>query len=116
MCDQEYKAGVVYLDNAATTRMAEEAEAAMQPYLVEKFGNASTAYGYGEEAQAAIAHAREVIAASLDARPSEIYFTSGGSEADNWAVIDSPALTPAMEKAFRLAAKNRNTQKKTSVS
>ena len=48
MCDQEYKAGVVYLDNAATTRMAEEAEAAMQPYLVEKFGNASTAYGYGE--------------------------------------------------------------------
>lgn len=53
MCDQEYKAGVVYLDNAATTRMAEEAEAAMQPYLVEKFGNASTAYGYGEEAQAA---------------------------------------------------------------
>lgn len=86
MCDQEYKAGVVYLDNAATTRMAEEAEAAMQPYLVEKFGNASTAYGYGEEAQAAIAHAREVIAASLDARPSEIYFTSGGSEADNWAV------------------------------
>ena len=38
MCDQEYKAGVVYLDNAATTRMAEEAEAAMQPYLVEKFG------------------------------------------------------------------------------
>lgn len=86
MCDQEYKAGVVYLDNAATTRMAEEAEAAMQPYLVEKFGNASTTYGYGEEAQAAIAHAREVIAASLDARPSEIYFTSGGSEADNWAV------------------------------
>lgn len=86
MCDQEYKAGVVYLDNAATTRMAEEAEAAMQPYLVEKFGNASTAYGYGEEAQAAIAHAREVIAASLDARPSEIYFTSGGSEADNWAI------------------------------
>lgn len=86
MCDQEYKAGVVYLDNAATTRMAEEAEAAMQPYLVEKFGNASTAYGYGEEAQAAIAQAREAIAASLDARPSEIYFTSGGSEADNWAI------------------------------
>ena len=77
MCDQEYKAGVVYLDNAATTRMAEEAEAAMQPYLVEKFGNASTAYGYGEEAQAAIAHAREVIAASLDARPSEIYYIGG---------------------------------------
>ena len=98
MCDQEYKAGVVYLDNAATTRMAEEAEAAMQPYLVEKFGNASTAYGYGEEAQAAIAHAREVIAASLDARPSEIYFTSGGSEADplpftatsSWTWIDHP--------------------------
>lgn len=103
MCDQEYKAGVVYLDNAATTRMAEEAEAAMQPYLVEKFGNASTAYGYGEEAQAAIAHAREVIAASLDARPSEIYFTSGGrrqttgpsrgwrKRMENTVVISSPA-------------------------
>ena len=101
MCDQEYKAGVVYLDNAATTRMAEEAEAAMQPYLVEKFGNASTAYGYGEEAQAAIAHAREVIAASLDARPSEIYFTSGTritgpsrgrrKRMENTVVISSPA-------------------------
>ena len=75
---REYKAGVVYLDNAATTRMAEEAEAAMQPYLVGKFGNASTTYGYGEEAAGAIAHAREVIAASLDARPSEIYFYIGG--------------------------------------
>ena len=54
MCDQEYKAGVVYLDNAATTRMAEEAEAAMQPYLVEKFGNASTAYGYGEDRKSVV--------------------------------------------------------------
>ena len=100
MCDQEYKAGVVYLDNAATTRMAEEAEAAMQPYLVEKFGNASTAYGYGEEAQAAIAHAREVIAASLDARPSEIYFTSGGSEADNKKEPPHDAAAPIFYRKF----------------
>ena len=99
MCDQEYKAGVVYLDNAATTRMAEEAEAAMQPYLVEKFGNASTAYGYGEEAQAAIAHAREVIAA--DRRKSILHrgdrrritgqLRGWRRRMENTVVISSPA-------------------------
>lgn len=86
MSNQVYKEDVVYLDNAATTRVAEEVEEAMKPYLVEKFGNASTAYGYGEEAREAILHARCRIAESLDAKPSEIYFTSGGSESDNWAV------------------------------
>lgn len=85
MCDQEYKAGVVYLDNAATTRMAEEAEAAMQPYLVEKFGNASTAYGYGEEAQAAIAHARGDCCITGCQTVGNLFYI-GGSEADNWAI------------------------------
>ena len=85
MCDREYKAGVVYLDNAATTRMAEGRSryAALSGGKVWQCVNGLRLRG---EAQAAIAHAREVIAASLDARPSEIYFTSGGSEADNWAV------------------------------
>lgn len=76
----------IYLDNAATTRMSEAVKAAMEPYMVENFGNASTTYSYGEAAKNAMEHAREIIAGTLDARPSEIYFTSGGTESDNWAV------------------------------
>lgn len=84
MSNQIYKN--IYLDNAATTQMAEAVEEAMQPYLRENFGNASTVYSYGEEAKEAIEHARNIIADSLEAKPSEIYFTSGGSESDNWAI------------------------------
>lgn len=80
------KEDVIYLDNAATTQMAGAVEEAMKPYLRENFGNASTIYSYGEEAKEAIEQARRRIAESLDAKPSEIYFTSGGSESDNWAV------------------------------
>lgn len=80
------KEDVIYLDNAATTQMAGAVEEAMKPYLRENFGNASTIYSYGEEAKEAIGQARRRIAESLDAKPSEIYFTSGGSESDNWAV------------------------------
>lgn len=76
----------IYLDNAATTQMPEAVKAAMEPYLAENFGNASTTYSYGEDARDAMEHARKIIAATLDAKPSEIYFTSGGSESDNWAV------------------------------
>lgn len=86
MSNQIYKDNAIYLDNAATTQMAEAVEEAMRPYLRENFGNASTIYSYGEEAKEAVEHARRRIAESLDARPSEIYFTSGGSESDNWAV------------------------------
>ena len=76
----------IYLDNAATTRMAEEVRAAMEPYLRENYGNASTSYAIGVEAKKAIEEAREVIAATLHAKPEEIFFTSGGSESDNWAI------------------------------
>jgi cysteine desulfurase len=76
----------IYLDNAATTRMSEGVKQEMEPYLRENFGNASTAYSYGEEARDAVEHARKIIADSLEAKPEEIYFTSGGSESDNWAV------------------------------
>lgn len=86
MSNQIYKDNAIYLDNAATTQMAGAVEEAMRPYLRENFGNASTIYSYGEEAREAVEHARERIAESLDAKPSEIYFTSGGSESDNWAV------------------------------
>lgn len=93
MSNQIYKEGkafaknnMIYLDNAATTQMAGAVEEAMKPYLRENFGNASTMYSYGEEAKTAIEKARRVIAESLDAKVTEIYFTSGGSESDNWAV------------------------------
>ncbi|MFR4352363.1 MAG: cysteine desulfurase family protein [Roseburia sp.] len=76
----------IYLDNAATTQMAKEVEEAMEPYLRKNFGNASAIYSLGEEAKEVIEGVRIKIAKSLDAKPSEIYFTSGGSESDNWAV------------------------------
>ena len=86
MNNSKYKERAVYLDNAATTRMSDEVKAAMEPYLKENFGNASTIYGYGENAKEALRNARETIAETLEAKPSEIFFTSGGSESDNWAV------------------------------
>ncbi|MGN0349516.1 MAG: aminotransferase class V-fold PLP-dependent enzyme, partial [Roseburia sp.] len=76
----------IYLDNAATTQMSDAVKEAMEPYLMENFGNASTMYSYGERAKEAMEHAREIIAHTLEAKPSEIYFTSGGSESDNWAI------------------------------
>lgn len=76
----------VYLDNAATTKIADAVKAEMEPYLKENYGNASTSYSIGAEAKRAIEKAREMIAETLCAKPSEIYFTSGGSESDNWAI------------------------------
>jgi len=76
----------IYLDHAATTDMLPEVAYAMEPYFIKKYGNASATYELGAEAKRAISLARESIAASIHAKPNEIYFTSGGSEADNWAV------------------------------
>lgn len=76
----------IYLDHAATTDMLPEVAYAMEPYYVKKYGNASATYELGAEARRAIELAREVISASIHAKPSEIFFTSGGSEADNWAI------------------------------
>ena len=76
----------IYLDHAATTDMLPEVAYAMEPYFTKKYGNASATYELGAEAKRAITQAREGIAACIHAKPNEIYFTSGGSEADNWAV------------------------------
>ena len=76
----------IYLDNAATTQMSDAVKQAMEPYLQENYGNASTAYSIGEDARRELEKSRGVIAATLHAKTSEIYFTSGGSESDNWAV------------------------------
>ncbi len=77
---------LIYLDNAATTKTAGEVVEAMLPYFTEKFGNPSSIYSLGAESKEAVTQARETIAASLGAKANEIYFTAGGSEADNWAI------------------------------
>lgn len=76
----------IYLDHAATTEMLPEVTYAMEPYFIKKYGNASTSYELGEEAKAAIEKAREEIAACIGAHPMEIFFTSCGTESDNWAI------------------------------
>jgi cysteine desulfurase len=76
----------VYLDNAATTRMDERVLEAMMPYLKNNFGNASSVHKWGREAKVMIEDARDLIADFIGAKPSEIYFTSGGTEANNWAL------------------------------
>lgn len=76
----------VYLDNSATTPVDEEVLAAMLPYLSGKYGNASSIHFYGQEARAAVDKARHQVADLIDARPNEIVFTSGGTEANNLAI------------------------------
>ena len=76
----------IYLDNAATTQISDTVREAMEPFLQENYGNASTAYELGEISHREVERAREIIADTLGAKSSEIYFTSGGSESDNWAV------------------------------
>ena len=76
----------IYLDNAATTRTRKEVVDAMLPYFTEHYGNPSGVYGLAEESKEAIEKSRAVIAKQLGAKPNEIYFTAGGSEADNWAI------------------------------
>ena len=77
---------MIYLDNAATTKTAPEVVQAMLPYFTEHYGNASSVYSLGAASKKAINEARRTIAESIGARPEEIYFTAGGSEADNWAL------------------------------
>lgn len=77
----------VYLDYSATTPVKEEVLKEMIPYFTKKFGNPSSLYDKGLEAKAAVDHAREQLAALINADPKEIYFTAGGTEADNWSLM-----------------------------
>ncbi len=77
---------IIYLDNAATTKTSPTVLEAMLPYFSEYYGNASSIYSIGAKSKEAITHSRETIAATLGAKPEEIYFTAGGSESDNWAI------------------------------
>lgn len=75
-----------YLDHAATTPLSHEVLEAMLPYLTEEYGNASTLYTLGQHAKSAVESSRRCIAETIGARASEIYFTGGGTESDNWAL------------------------------
>ena len=78
--------GYIYADNAATTKLDIDAFEAMKPYLLNEYGNASQPYTFARIPKMAIKHARKTIAECIGAEPEEIYFTSGGSESDNWAI------------------------------
>lgn len=77
---------MIYLDNAATTQVCPEAAQAAVDAMTERFGNPSSSYSAGREAREGLKAARETVAASMGAKPEEIFFTSGGSEGDNWAL------------------------------
>ena len=76
----------IYLDNAATTAVAPEVLEAMKPYFCEEYGNPSSAYEFSGKIAAKVEEARKIIAESIGAKSKEIFFTSGGSESDNWAI------------------------------
>ena len=80
------KGNFIYADNAATTRMSNSVLEAMLPYMQEHYGNASAVYRIGRDSHQAIEQARKRIAKVINAGPMDIYFTSCGTEADNWAV------------------------------
>ena len=79
----------IYADNAATTQLDIRAFEAMKPYLFEEYGNASQPYNFARKSKAALTEARAVIANCINAAPEEIYFTSGGTESDNWVIKNS---------------------------
>ncbi|HVP53869.1 MAG TPA: cysteine desulfurase family protein [Candidatus Eisenbacteria bacterium] len=102
----------VYLDNNATSPLLPEVLEAMQPYFLEKFGNASSIHQQGQQARAAVEHAREQVAELLNCRPAEVVFTSGGTEGDNLALFGlvkpgDHVITSAIEHHAVLNASKR---------
>lgn len=77
---------MIYADNAATTKLDRDAFEAMKTYLTTEYGNASQPYSFAKSAKEALKRSREIVAACIGAEPEEIYFTSGGTESDNWAI------------------------------
>ena len=84
----------IYADNAATTKLNTAAFEAMVPWLTDDYGNASQPYSFARSAKKALADARAIIARCINASPEEIYFTSGGTESDNWAIKGSAFVDP----------------------
>lgn len=84
----------IYADNAATTKLDKAAFEAMTPWLLEEYGNASQPYAFARKPKKALADARATIAECIGALPEEIYFTSGGTESDNWVIKSSAFSDP----------------------
>ena len=95
----------VYADNAATTAVSKKVVDAMLPYMTEHFGNPSSLYGIGQVAASAVRTARKQVADALGADEKEIFFTSGGSEADNWAIKGAAALGAKKGKKHLITTK-----------
>ena len=95
----------VYADNAATTPVSKHVVEAMLPYMTEHYGNPSSLYAIGQEAQNAVNDARRKVAAAIGANANEIFFTSGGSEADNWAIKGAAALGAKKGKKHIITSK-----------
>ncbi len=95
----------VYADNAATTAASPKVVEAMIPYFTESFGNPSSLYQVGQTAHRAVEKARKQVAGALGAQSNEIYFTSGGSEADNWAIKGAAAIGARKGKKHIITSK-----------
>lgn len=102
---QDKRMRFVYADNAATTPVSKHVVDAMLPYLTEHYGNPSSLYAIGQTAHRAITKARSQVASVLGANEREIYFTSGGSEADNWAIKGAAALGAKKGKKHLITSK-----------
>lgn len=94
---------MIYADNAATTKLDIDAFEAMKPFLLEEYGNAAQLYAFSRSPKVALKRARETIAACINAKPEEIFFTSGGTESDNWAIKGS-AFTDINKRAIITSA------------
>lgn len=99
---------MIYLDNAATTIPAPEVVEAMQPWLLNDFGNPGSIYSIGRQAHKAVEHAREQVAAFLNAEPDQIIFTSGGAEANNLAISGSLPFLRAFERPAILSTQTEH--------
>lgn len=95
----------VYADNAATTCVSKTALDAMMPYLTEQYGNPSSLYAFAQNSKEALENARKTVADIIGARPKEIYFTSGGSEADNQAIISMAKVGALKGKKHLISTK-----------
>lgn len=95
----------IYADNAATTKVSEEVFEAMKPYFCEQYGNPSSLYSFGQSSKDAIEKAREQVAKAINAEPREIFFTSCGSEADNWAIKGVAEMLEAKGKKHIITTK-----------
>lgn len=96
--DFNWRASGVYLDNAATTLVSEEVVESMLPFLSEKYGNTETVYSLGRESREAVEGARRQIADAIGCSPSEVFFTSGGTESNNWSIFRSALPRTGLEK------------------